>query len=186
MNRRQFSGLAVALMAATACAPLPNSNPISREVRASLTFASVAVTTTGTAFESTRAADYSSRLSGDLKGTIEREFVDRMDGGGVKLIVDIVRLNVAGATTTAFGRDRSILQGSARVVDQSGNLLGTYAIQVTAGDAAETTTGALFDAAINSGDGFYRELVTGFARDTREQILGADFPGQRILRSISN
>jgi len=185
MNRRS---MLVALCAASlaACAPLPNSNPISRNVRASLTFASIEVNTSGTAFESTRAADYTSSLSGDLRGTLEREFVDRMDSGGVKIVVDVARINVAGATTTAFGRDQSLLQGSVRVIGTDDQVLGTYAIQVVAGNAAGSTTGALVGSAIHSGDGYYRDLVNGFARDTREQILGGDWPGQRLLRQVSN
>jgi type IV pilus biogenesis protein CpaD/CtpE len=185
MNRRS---VIIALCAASlaACAPLPNTNPISRDVRASLTFSSIEVNTSGTAFESTRAADYTSRLSGDIRGLLEREFVDRMNSGGVKMIVDVARINVAGATTTAFGRDQSLLQGSVRVVGLDDAVLGTYAIQVVAGGAANTTTGALVDSAIHSGDGYYRDLVGGFARDVREQILGGDWPGQRLIRQVSN
>lgn len=183
MQRRAMMALLTGA-ALAACAPLPNTNPIGRDVRAVLKFSSVTVNTTGAAFESARAADYSSRLAPELKSLIEREFADRMDPGGVQLVVDIARLNVAGATTTAFGRDRSTLQGSVRVMNTDGTLLGTYAIQTVAGDAAETTAGALFGAAVNSGDGFYRKLVDGFARDTREQVLGGDLPGERMIRRM--
>ncbi len=184
MNRRTLLAL-FAGVAMTACAPLPNTNPISRDVRTALTFATIEVHTGGAAFESTRAADYSSSLAPELKALLEQEFVDRMDSGGVTMVVDIARLNVAGATTTAFGRDRSLLQGSVRVMD--GDLvLGTYAINVVFGDAAQTRAGALLGSAINSGDGYYRDLLSGFARDTREQVLGSDLPGQRLIRQLSN
>ncbi|RYG92870.1 hypothetical protein EU803_01835 [Loktanella sp. IMCC34160] len=185
MNRR-FILAAMGGLAIAACAPLPNTNPISREVRASLTFSEVSVSTDGTAFESVRASDYSSRLAPDLRGMIEREFADRMSTGGVRMVVDIARLNVAGATTTAFGRDRSLLQGQVQIITNDGRVLGTYAINVVAGDAAETTAGAVIDAAIQSGDGYYRDLLDAFAQDTREQVLGGDLPGQRLIRQLSN
>ncbi len=185
MDRRAFL-FVTAAGAVAACAPLPNTNPISREVRAGLTFSSVEVSTSGTAFESTRAADYSSRLASDLKAMIEREFVDRMDPGGVTLMVDVSRFNVAGSTTTAFGRDQSLLQGAARVLDNNDNVLGAYTVQVVAGQAAGSTAGALWDAATSSGGGYYRDLLDEFARDVREEILGGDLPGARLLRQITN
>lgn len=75
-----------------------------------------------------------------------------MASGGLKLVADIARINLAGATTTAFGRDKSLMQGSVRLVDASGATVASYAIQVVAGDAAETTTGALWSSAIKSAD----------------------------------
>ncbi len=186
MNRRTLLVAVCATALTAACAPLPSTNPISRETRAVLTFASIEVNTTGAAFESSRASDYTSSLAGDLRGTIEREFADRMNSGGVRMVVDIARLNVAGATTTAFGRDQSLMQGSVRVIGLDGQVLGTYAIQVVAGTASSTTVGALASSAVRSGDGFYRDLVNSFARDVREQILGGDLPGQRLLRQLNN
>jgi hypothetical protein len=150
MLRREF--FVVSLGFAAACAPLPDTNPLGRDTRKSLTISSVEVSTTGTAFESVRAADHSSALAGDLRGVIEREFSDRMASGGLKLVADIARINLAGATTTAFGRDKSLMQGSVRLVDASGATVASYAIQVVAGDAAETTTGALWSSAIKSAD----------------------------------
>ncbi len=44
------------------------------------------------------------------------------------------------------------MQGSVRLVDASGATVASYAIQVVAGDAAETTTGALWSSAIKSAD----------------------------------
>jgi hypothetical protein len=185
MNRRLLLTLLVSVTLA-ACAPSISPNPISRDVRNSLTFGTIEVTTTGTAFESTRATDYSSRLSADLKTILTREFSDRMAAGGATMVVDLARFNLAGATTTAFGRDQSTLQGSVRILTPDGTLLGTYAIQSISGDAAQTTTGALIGAAVNSADGFYRDMLTGFARDTREQVLGRDLPGQRLIRRATS
>lgn len=186
MNRRALFAL-LAGAALTACTPiLYETNPISRDMRATLRIASIEVNTTGTAFDSTRARDYTSSLAPELKGQLEREFRDRMTTGtGVQMIVDVSRLNVAGATTTAFGRDLSTLQGSARIV-RDGAVIGTYSLQVTAGDASTTTTGALISSAVQSGDGYYRTLLDKFARSAREQIIGADLPGERLLRQITN
>ena len=184
MNRRAFFALASAV-AISACAPLASTNPIAREVRQTLQFSSVTVNTQGTAFDSSRASEFSSALSGDLRTALETEFVDRMDPAGVQMIVDVARLNVAGSTTTAFGRDQSTLSGSVRVLDGVA-LLGTYTIQVAVGDPSQTTTGALVSSAINSGTGYYRDLINGFARDARVQVLGADLPGERLLRQLQN
>lgn len=184
LNRR----FVLALLGATAlvaCAPVPNSNPIGREARKSLTFSEIRVSTSGTAFESTRAADHSSSLGPDLQAFLSRELSDRMNPGGVVMEVDIARLNVAGSTTTTFGRDKSLLQGSVRVNGLNGDRLGTYQINVVAGDAAETRTGALVGAITHTGEGYYRSLLDAFARDTREQVLGTELPGQRLIRKAT-
>ena len=99
--------------------------------------------------------------------------------------VEIARFNLAGSARTAMGRDQSQLQGSVRIIDPSGRLLATYPIQVVAGTAAESRTGALARAAVTTADGFYRSLLTSFARDSRAQILGSDLPGQRLLRRVT-
>ncbi len=184
MNRRTVLTLLLA-SALSACAPRPYTNPLSREVRKGLTIAEIDVVTTGTAFESVRAADYASRLSPELAGRLRQEFSDRLDPGGVTLSVEIARMNVAGATTTAFGRDQSRLQGTAQIRDREGNVLAVYPIHVVAGGAADTRTGALAQAAVTTADRFYRSLLDDFAKTTREQILGADLPGQRMLRRVS-
>jgi hypothetical protein len=72
------------------------------------------------------------------------------------------------------------------VIDRTGALLATYPIQVEAGRAAETRTGALARAAVTTADRFYRGLLDDFARATREQILGAALPGQRLLRRATS
>lgn len=184
MQRRTLFAM-IAATALVACAPLQSTNPIAREVRQSLTFSSITVNTTGAAFDSGRATEFSSSLKGDLETALKTEFVDRLDPAGVQMVVDLARINLAGSTTTAFGRDQSTMSGSVRILDGDA-LLGTYAIQVVAGDAAQTRTGALFDSAIRSSNGYYRSLVNGFARDARVQVLGADLPGERALRQLQN
>ena len=185
MERRSLL-LMCGAAAMAACAPQPYTNPLSREMRAGLTFARVDVVTTGTAFDSALAAGYSSRLGPDLTGSLRREFADRLDPAGMTLSVEIARLNVAGSVRTAFGSDQSRLLGTARVIDRNGALLATYPIQVEAGRAAETRTAALARAAVTTADRFYRSLLDDFARATREQILGADLPGQRLLRRATS
>ena len=185
MHRRACLAL-LAGAGLAACAPLPNTNPLSRDQRAALAFSGIEVTTSGAAFESTLAADYSSALAPDLEGVLQREFADRLNPDGARLIVEISRFNLAGSAATAFGRDQSRLLGTVRVVSPGGLLLATYPIQVLAGEAAESRTGAILGAATNRAGGYYRDLVTGFARDTREQILGGDLPGQRLIRNITS
>jgi hypothetical protein len=184
MNRRTL--LLLLAGSAAACAPQPFANPLSREVRASLTFADIVVDATGAGLESSRAADRASSLGPDLRAALRSEFSDRVTGSGALMRVDVARFNLAGGTTTAFGRDQSRLSASVRIIDPTGRLLATYTIQTTAGDAAETRTGALVGATIGSAERFYRTLLSNFARNTREQILGSDLPGQRLIRRATS
>ncbi len=184
LPRRAFM-LSLLAGAVAACAPQPGSNPLGREARARLRIARIEVVTTGAAFESTRAAESASRLGPDLRATLRQEFSDRISGDGVTMSVEIARMNLAGSVGTAFGRDRSRLQGTVRLVDDAGRLLATYPVQVEAGTAAETRTGAVARATVTTAEGFYRALLRTFARETRTQILGADLPGQRILRQVT-
>ncbi len=184
ISRRSLMALAAAA-ALAACAP-PDPNPLSRQARAELRLSEIVVSTEGAGLESGLARRYSSSLAPDLRAELTREFSDRVGGGSAKMLVDVSRFNVAGGTATAFGRDQSQLQGAVRIVDGNGALRATYTIQVLAGEAAESTSGALFGSVANSGRGYYRDLLEQFARDTREQVLGADLPGQRILRRVSN
>lgn len=168
MHRRAVlsSALAVAL---GACAPMPRSNPLSRAVARDLRLSSIEVSTTGTAFESRRAAQYSSRLEPDLAATLRQEFAARIEPAA-PLRMEVARLNVADSRRTAFGGDQSALAGAVRIVDASGTAVATYAIDVRAGMAAETRTGALVGTAVNSSDRFYRRLLRGFADDARAAI----------------
>jgi len=186
MKRRIFLFGLAAGPVLSACAPLPSANPLGQELRQTITFSEIDVTTTGAAFESGRGAEYASQLAPDLEAALRREFVDRMDPDGVPLRVDISRLNLAGSTATAFGRDQSRLQGAVRVEDRAGALIASYGIDIRRGDPAETTTGALLDAATGRAARTYRALASDFARETRVQVLGRDLPGERLLRQATN
>jgi len=148
MDRRSIL-LMISASALTACAPQPYSNPLSREARAGLAFSRFDVVTTGASFDSRLASDYASRLGPDLAAALRSEFSDRIRADGVVMNVEIARFNLAGSTRTAMGRDQSQLQGSVRIIDSAGRLLATYPIQVVAGAAAETHTGALARAAVD-------------------------------------
>ena len=180
MNRRALLASALAL---AGCAPLPRSNPLSADAVRNLTLSGIEVTTTGAAFEG-RAADYSSRLAPELAAALRREFSDRLGPSGVEMVVEVSRLNVAGGTSTALGRDRSTLTGTVRLVDR-GTLVAAYPIQVVSGEASESLAGAVVGAAVNSAERFYRRLLLGFARDTRERILGRGLPGSRLARRVT-
>jgi hypothetical protein len=169
-----------------ACAPRPYTTPLGREARAALAISRIEVVTTGTSFESTLAADTGSRLGTDLTGALRQEFSDRLRPDGVVMSVEIARMNLAGSVRTAFGRDQSRMQGTVRLLDPAGTLLAAYPVQVEAGTAAETRTGALARATVSTAEGFYRSLLRDFARTTREQILGGDLPGQRMLRRATS
>lgn len=184
MERRTLLSLTAAF-AAAACAPMPDANPIGREARASLAIADVEVVTSGAQFESRLAADRATRLGPDLRAALRQEFADRLRPDGVRMVAEIARVNLTGSTRTAFGQDRSRLLGTVRVLDRNGALLGAYPIQIEAGTAAETRTGALARASVTTVEGFYRSLVRDFARQSREQILGADLPGQRLFRRVT-
>ena len=184
MDRRNLF-LMISATALAACAPQPYSNPLSREARAGLGFSRFDVVTTGASFDSSLATDYASRLGPDLAAALRSEYSDRVRPDGVVMNVEIARFNLAGSARTAMGRDQSQLQGNVRIIDRAGRLLATYPIQVVAGTAAETRTGALARAAVTTADGFYRGMLTSFARTSREQILGSDLPGQRLLRRVT-
>lgn len=167
-----------------ACAPQASDNPLSADMRRTLQISEVQVVTSGTAFTSARAGDYSSKLSPDLRAALRREFSDRMGASGVTMQVTVSSLNVASATSTSYGRDQSRLQGQVSLVE-AGQVLASYGIQTVAGEAADSRTGALLGAVTGSSGGYYRTLVDEFARDTREQILGAGLPGSRLVRNIT-
>ena len=185
MNRRAFASLIAAGFLA-ACAPMADPNPIGREARAQLAFSQIEVVTTGAQFESRAASDRASRLGPELRAALEQEFSDRRRADGVRMVVEVSRVNLAGATRTAFGSDLSRLQGTVRVLAANGSLMGAYPIQVEAGTAAETRMGALARAGVTSVDRFHRAMVADFAREAREAILGPDLPGQRLLRRATS
>jgi hypothetical protein len=144
---------------------MPRANPLSRAQADGLAISAIDVTTTGAAFESKRAADFSARLDPDLTAALQREFANRMSSDGVLLTVDVARLNVADSGRTAFGWDQSKLIGQARLTTPDGQVLATYPIQVNAGQAAKTRTGALVSAAIGSSDKNYIKLVNKFSEE---------------------
>ncbi|WP_334061085.1 hypothetical protein [Limimaricola cinnabarinus] len=185
LDRRTLIALGLAGLLA-ACGT-PDPNPLSRAARGEMQLADIEVTAQGAGFESGAARDYASRIAPDLDAALSREFADRLERGGQwRMLVEVSRLNLAGGTATALGRDQSRLSGAVRVIDPAGALRASYTIQVLAGEAAESRTGTLLGAVANSARGYYRELVAGFARDARAQVLGADLPGQRMVRRISN
>ncbi|GAA3863529.1 hypothetical protein [Celeribacter arenosi] len=168
MKNVVFATAMIASLAA--CAPMPRSNPLSRAQADGLAIGAIEVVTTGAAFESARAGDYASALDPDLTAALEREFADRRAPNGANLLVDIARLNVADSGRTAFGWDQSKLIGQARLTTADGAVIATYPVQVTAGEAAKTRTGALIDTAIASSTNYYQDLVVTFAEDLRELI----------------
>ena len=186
MDRRTLL-LAAAALPLAACTPAPYGSPLSAEQRRALRLSSISVTAQGAGFESGRAADRASDIGPDLRAALQGEFRNRLGGsGGAAMQVEVSRLNVAGGASTAFGRDLSRLSGQVRLVRPDGTLLASYTVQVVEGAAAETRAGALIGAATTTAGGNYRGLVTNFARETREQILGGDLPGERLLRNTLN
>ena len=182
MERRRFLTVGALALGGAAglagCAPQPHANPMGRELRASITFSEVSVTTAGAALESRRASEAATALGPELEAALRQAFSDRMAADGMaRMVVEIDRFNLAGGTRTAFGSDQSRLSGAVRVLDGEGRLLGSYAVVVTAGEAAETRLGALAGAAVGSADRFRRQLSQEFARTSRLQVLGPDRPG---------
>lgn len=183
MDRRLFLTATAATLTLAACAPAMLTSPLSREETRALRFDTIEVRTVNTLFSTEAARAKSTTLASALRTRLEREFSDK-SGPGMVLRVDVTRLSLASATSTAFGRDISRLQGVATLVDRMGVERATFPIQVEAGRAAESTSGALARAAINSTDGFYKDLLTAFGEDLREQIFGKDLPGAGLVRSV--
>lgn len=164
--------LVLAAMLLVACAPEPRINPLSASVARSLTISQVDVNTRAAAFESERARDFSSQLAADLRAALRRSFSDRLSAGGAVLRVEVARLNVTDSASSAFGRDQSALQGLVQLVEpETERVLANYSIDVRAGQAAETRTGAIFSSLIESSGGFYREMVDEFAERTADRVL---------------
>ena len=185
-RRGLLLGALAALPLAVACAPTTRVNPLPREVRAGLRLAQVSVSTQGAAFESSRAADFASRLGPELQAQLRREFSDRLDPAGMTLAVEVQRFNLAGGTGTAFGRDQSRLTGSVRILERDGRLMASYPVAVIAGEARETRLGALASAAVTTAERFYRTLLSDFSRTTRVEVLGTDLVGARLIRQVTS
>ena len=184
VTSRRMVLLGLSAVALVGCAPQRAANPLPRARRATLRIAEFEVQTGGAAFESTQASNRASALGPDLRGALRREFSDRMAPDGVRVVIEVSRFNVAGGTATAFGRDQSRLQGAVRVLETDGSLLATYTIIAVAGAARESRTGALVGAATGTAEGFYRDLLGQFARQTRDEMLGAGLPGARTVRRL--
>lgn len=170
MLNRRTAVLSLAAAALAACAPMPRANPLSAGAVRALTISEIEVVTSGATFENARAAEMASVLGPDLQAALRASFADRIAPGGVRMVVEVARFNLADSARTAFGRDRSSLTGTVRLIDD-GLLIATYPVQVFAGDAARTTAGALVDTAIQSSDRFYRRLLRAFSETAREQVL---------------
>ncbi|MGR3467114.1 MAG: hypothetical protein ACU0CI_04485 [Shimia sp.] len=184
MKRRDIFLGAAALLALTACAPMPTTSPLSAETTRTLRIANFAVATEQGLFDSAAARERRATLPADLGGALRREFSDRLGSDGWTMQVEVTRMTLASSTETAFGRDQSRLEGVVRLIDPAGVARASYIVQTTAGEAAETTTGALASAAVNTQGGFYRDLLGAFARSARTQILGRDLPGERAVRAV--
>ena len=72
------------------------------------------------------------------------------------------------------------------MLERDSSLLVSYTTLTVAGAARESRTGALVGAAIVTADGFYRALLTNFARQTQQEILGADLTSARTVRRLSD
>lgn len=168
-----------------ACAPMPVSSPLSAEATRALRIATFAVTTQEGLFDTEGARERRPTLPAELSAALRREFSDRLvDGEGWTMQVSVTRLTLASSAQTAFGRDQSQMEGVVRLIDPTGAARASYVVQVTAGEAAETTTGAIAAAAVTRQGRFYREMLEAFARSARVQILGRDLPGERTVRAV--
>lgn len=177
--------LLAGLLAVPACAPLPATSPLSRDERRSLRIERIEVEANAANLLSEAAEERRNLLPGDLTEALRGDFADRIGSGGATLIAEIQRFNVVGGTATAFGRDRSELSGVLRLVDTGGRVRASVPITVTAGVAGESFAGSAARAAVNSREGYYRDLLDRFAADARVLLLGRDRPGERLVRSVT-
>ncbi|MGR3436028.1 MAG: hypothetical protein ACU0CO_14240 [Shimia sp.] len=184
LRRSLIAALAAAALVA-GCAPIQTPSALSSDTQRALRLSDVRVATPNAVLDTRGARDRASTLQSDLRTALRREFSDRLAPGGFTMEVDVTRLTLPTSTQTAFGRDVGRLQGSVRLIDAAGVLRATYLIQVEDGTAAETTTGALAQAAVTRREGLYRDLLVAFARQTRADVLGADLPGERLARTVA-
>lgn len=150
-----------------------------------LRISSVTVTTTGTAFGTFLAQGFATRLGPDLRAALESGFADRISPAGLPLVVQVGRLDVAGAATTALGEGRSTLSGTVRVIAANGQTFATAEVAATGGSGGELVTGAILGARVTP-DAIYDRLIAEFVAETREAVLGREGIGLRILREMTN
>ncbi|SLN50942.1 hypothetical protein ROJ8625_02535 [Roseivivax jejudonensis] len=182
MHRRTLL-LSLGAAGLAACAPIPSDTALSPAERRALRLSTIQVVPSGATFLNSGAQEVRNVIAPDLQGVLRREFSDRIVAqGGWTMQVELARVAVASATSTALGRDQSQLDGTVRLVDPSGALRASVPITVTAGEAADSVLGGAAAAITGSRSRFYRQLLGTFARDARTTILGRDLPGERIIR----
>lgn len=188
MIRRTVLFAPVAL-AVAGCAGSPRT-ALTADERRNLRVAEVRTVTTAAVFDGAGAEERRNFVGPDLSAELRDEFRDRLADQGWTLEAEIALLSVVGATATSFGRDRSALEGTLRLIDPAGTVRASAPITVTAGAARESLGGRIVGAASTAATGggrgrFYRTLLDQFARDGRTLLLGADLPGERLVRRVA-
>ena len=189
MNRRFF--LAALPLALAGCQTASDLAPALTQAAVAgiaagqdrLMFSTITVRTTGTSFEGILATNYRATLQADLQAALTEELSDRISPLGLPLTVDVTRLAVAGIATTAFGEGDSALTGTVTVKTAAGAVHAQHTITAGAG-----RTEALASAVLGgggSGEAIYRRMLTGFAEDTREALVGRRGIGAQILSGMA-
>ncbi len=190
MNRRFF--LAALPLAAAGCQTASDLAPALTQAAVAgiaagqgrLMFSTVTVRTTGASFDGLMAGAYRARLQADLQAALTEELGDRISPIGLPLTVDVTRLAVAGIATTAFGEGDSALTGTVTVKTASGATHAQHTITTGAGRTEALATAVL--AGGGSAEATYRRLLSDFAEDTREALIGRQGIGAQILSGMAD
>ena len=185
MIRRTMLALSLSALALSACATGPEQ-ALSDDEAAALEIAQIRTSTSGTIFETDAASELRNFVSADLTSALRREFADRTAGTGWTMVAEIDTLRLASGTATTVGADQSSMTGTLKLADPTGRVRASVPVTVTAGEAATSVRGAAVGVLFGRQGRYYRTLLDRFAREGRTRLLGADLPGQRIVRRTIN
>lgn len=158
------------LAACAANTPPPRTNPLSVQEVAALRFSDIEVET-GDTFAARSGAEYQGRLENDLESKLRSAFADRIDPAGRPLTVSVDRLEIADSGSTAFGFGQSSINGTVKVLPAGATEPVLYSVRASTGQRSGNLLGAVISSAVESKDGYYNDLISGFATRARAKVI---------------
>lgn len=152
-----FALLTASALALAACSSEP-------EAPTRLQVSEITVNTDLSAVGNSRAVNYWTNLSTDLKTALANQFVNDISPSGARITVDVDELSLAESYAAGFSQN-STLTGQVAVTDMRGAVLGNYNVSATMAQAVADSGNAT-----PTSTEFYKALVTGFARGVDQAI----------------